>query len=42
MTQEYKKVLNGYGVLVALYIAKRANKNPGTIITALNESFNQD
>lgn len=32
-----KKVLNGYGVLFALYVAKEANKNPGEIIKLLNE-----
>ena len=35
--KEDKKVLNGYGVLFALYVAKRSNKNPSEIIDLLNK-----
>lgn len=32
-----KKVLNGYGVLFALWVAKESNKNPSEIIDLLNK-----
>lgn len=34
---EEKKVLNGYGVLFALYVAKKSGKNPSEIIDLLNK-----
>ncbi len=38
MTQEEdKKVLNGYGVLFALCVAKESGKNPSEIIDLLNK-----
>lgn len=38
MTQEEnKKVLNGYGVLFALCVAKGGGKNPSEIIDLLNK-----
>lgn len=36
---EDKKVLNGYGVLFALYVAKESNKNPSKIINLLNKAY---
>ncbi len=35
--EEEKKVLNGYGVLFALIVAKESNKNPSVIIDLLNK-----
>lgn len=35
--EEDKKVLNGYGVLFALCVAKASNKNPSEIIDLLNK-----
>jgi len=35
--EEDKKVLNGYGVLFALYVAKESGKNPSEIIDLLNK-----
>ena len=35
--EEDKRVLNGYGVLFALYIAKKSGKNPNEIIDLLNK-----
>lgn len=35
--KENKKVLNGYGVLFALYVAKESGKNPSEIIDLLNK-----
>ena len=32
-----KKVLNKYGVLFALYVAKESDKNPSEIIDLLNQ-----
>ena len=37
MTQE-NKVLNGFGVLFALCLAKRTNINPEKVINLLNEA----
>ena len=34
---EDKKVLNGYGILFALYIAKESGKDPSEIIDLLNK-----
>jgi len=34
---ENKKVLNGYGVLFALSVAKASGKNPSEIIDLLNK-----
>ena len=34
--KEDKRVLNGYGVLFALYVAKESGKNPNEIINLLN------
>ena len=36
---EDKKVLNGYGVLFALYVTKESNKNPNEIINLLNKAY---
>jgi len=33
-----KEVLNGYGVLFALYVAKESGKNPSEIIDLLNKN----
>ena len=35
--EEDKKVLNGYGVLFALCVAKESDKNPSEIIDLLNK-----
>ena len=35
--EEDKKVLNGYGVLFALYVAKETNRNSSEIIDLLNK-----
>lgn len=35
--KEDKKVLNGYGILFALYVAKKSDKNPSKIIDLLNK-----
>lgn len=32
-----KKVLNGYGILFALYVANKSGKNPSEIIDLLNK-----
>ena len=34
-----KRVLNGYGVLFALYVAKESSKNPSEIIDLLNKEY---
>ena len=34
---EDKKVLNGYGVLFALYVSKESGKNPSEVIDLLNK-----
>lgn len=38
---DYKKVVNQFGVLFALIVAKEANKNPSDVIDLMNKIENK-